>query len=107
MGRRGARRRGPGRAVRHRHAGGPTPLQAPQAVAMFALSGPVASLHAQGRHHELETMLKRTARQALAVTTAGYVVLLLIGTEGLTLAFGEMYARAMPLIVVLGLGQVL
>ena len=83
------------------------PLQATMAIAIFALSGPAAALHTQRRYAELEQMLKRAARQALGITVVGYVVLLLVGTDGLALAFGEMYARAMPLVIILGLSQVL
>ena len=83
------------------------PIQAPLAIGIFALSGTAASMHAQGRHRELEAVLKRAARRALAVAIPLYVALLLIGPRGLAALFGAPYAAAMPLIVVLGAGQIL
>ena len=81
------------------------PLQLPQSIAIFALAGRISALHAAHRLDELERMLKRAARQALAVAAAGYLVMLVVGASGLALAFGEMYARAMPIVVVFGARQ--
>jgi O-antigen/teichoic acid export membrane protein len=83
------------------------PLQAPLAIGIFALSGTAASMHAEGRHRELEAILKRAARRALLITLPAYAAILLIGPSGLGAVFGPAYATAMPLVMILGIGQVL
>jgi O-antigen/teichoic acid export membrane protein len=83
------------------------PLQAPLAIGIFALSGTAASMHVEGRHRELEAILKRAARRALMITLPAYAGLLLIGPSGLGAVFGPAYATAMPLVMVLGIGQLL
>lgn len=65
----------------------------------------IASLHSTGRQRELQLLLTRTTSYA-AVAAAGAVLLYLIAGELLLrLIYGEPYARAYPVLVVLALGQ--
>ena len=46
-------------------------------------------------------------RRALLITLPAYAAILLIGSSGLGAVFGPAYATAMPLVMILGIGQVL
>jgi O-antigen/teichoic acid export membrane protein len=81
------------------------PLQVTGGIAIYVLSGPVAALHAAGRHQDLERLLRRAARWSTAVSAVGFLLIALAGPRGLALVFGPAFAGALPVFLVLGLAK--
>lgn len=69
------------------------------------LGSTLAELHLRGRTRELETLLRGTTTLVAGVTGLVVLGLLLFGERVLALVFGEFYAAATPILVLLVVGQ--
>jgi O-antigen/teichoic acid export membrane protein len=69
------------------------------------LSSTLAELHVQGRTRELEVLLRGTTTLVVGVTGSVVLGLLLFGRHLLALLFGEFYAAAAPVLVLLALAE--
>ena len=81
------------------------PLELPKTMAIYLLSAPIATLYAGGHRRELERLLKLWARRASAGAVVAFGAVVLIGPAGLEFVFGDGYGQAMPLFIVVGIGQ--
>jgi O-antigen/teichoic acid export membrane protein len=82
------------------------PLELPKTIAIYQLSPLIAALHSRGEREILERRLKVAARLASAGCLSLVVALMLLGPNGINALFGAGYARAMPPLLVLAVGQV-
>jgi O-antigen/teichoic acid export membrane protein len=82
------------------------PLDLPKSVAAYRLAPHIAHAHASGQPSVLQQTLKRSARWTTVTTVAGYLTVFAMGSQGLEILFGEQYASAMPVFIVLGIGRI-
>jgi O-antigen/teichoic acid export membrane protein len=69
------------------------------------LSSTLAEFHVRGWTREVELLLRGTTTMVTAATSIMVLGLLLFGSRVLTLVFGEFYAAAMPVLVLLALAE--
>lgn len=80
-------------------------LTLPLTVLNAALMPVIAARHAQGRRAELQTLLRDTASLAALPALGATALFALAGHTLLSTLFGRFYAAALPLLLILSLGQ--
>lgn len=78
----------------------------PLLVVNRTLSSTMAEFHSRGRIRELEVLLRSTTTAVAAATSLVVLGLILFGGGVLSLVFGDFYARATPILLLLAAAQV-